>query len=314
MKRISLVAAASVAAALALTACGSSGSSSKTSTEATTAGGTAASAASGPGSLIVGSADFGENVLLANIYADAMAAKGVKITKKLNIGERAAYIPALKDGSIDFIPEYSGSILYYLDPKATAKSPDDVYAALPTAAGSDLSVLKYAAAQDSDTITVTKSTASKYNLKSIADLSSVASKLTLGAPAAFQTRPDGVPALKSVYGVTFGTFTPISASGSITVDSLKGGNIDAADIFSTDPSIAANDFVSLSDPKSMFAAQNIIPLLSASKVTSTITDAANAVSAKLDTATLASLVTKVQVDKQDSDTVAKAWLTSVGLA
>ncbi|SDI78639.1 osmoprotectant transport system substrate-binding protein [Frankineae bacterium MT45] len=313
MKRISLLAVAGVAAALALTACGSSGSSSKSTTGAPTSGGSNASAASGPGSVIVGSADFAENVLLANIYADAMSAKGVKVTKKLNIGERAAYIPALKDGSIDFIPEYSGSILYYLDPKATAKSPADVYAALPTAAGSDLSVLQYAAAQDSDTITVTKATASKYHLTSIADLQSVASKLTLGAPAAFQTRADGVPALKSVYGVTFGTFTPISASGSITVDSLKNGNIDAADIFSTDPSIAANDFVSLTDPKSMFAAQNIIPLVSKAKLTSTITDAANAVSAKLDTATLASLVTKVQVDKQDSDTVAKAWLSSVGL-
>ena len=70
---------------------------------------------SGTGSITVGSADFPENALLADIYGDAMSAKGVKVTKKLNIGERPAYIAALKDGSIDFVPEYTGSILSYLD-------------------------------------------------------------------------------------------------------------------------------------------------------------------------------------------------------
>jgi osmoprotectant transport system substrate-binding protein len=318
MKRISMLVAALVGLVLTLAACGSSGSSSKTTAAAggpasATSGG-AAPAASGAGSVIVGSAGFSENVILANIYADAMSAKGVKVTKKLNIGERPVYMNALKDGSIDFIPEYSGSILSYLDPKATAKSPADVFAALQTAAAKiNLTVLKYAPAQDSDTITVTQATAAKYNLRSIADLAPVAGKLTLGAPAQFKTRPDGVPALKSVYGVQFGTFTPLGTTGTITVTALKSGSIDGADIFSTDPSIAANNFVSLQDPKSMFAAQNIVPLLTKSKVTSSITDACNAVSAKLDTKTLADLVAKVQNSKQDPDAVAKAWLAQVGL-
>ena len=129
----------------------------------------------------------------------------------------------------------------------------------------------------------------------------------------FQTRADGVPALKSVYSVTFGTFTPLQAGGAITVTALKNGTVDAADIFSTDPSIAANNFVSLIDDKSMFAAQNIVPLVNKAKMTQTIADAANAVSAKLDTTTLAELVGKVQNDKQSPAAVAKAWLTSVGL-
>ena len=317
MKRIYMLVAALVGLTLAAAACSSSGSSSNTTAAATSAASSSggSSGAAGTGSVIVGSADFPESTLLADIYADAMSAKGVSVTKKLNIGERSVYINALKDGSISFIPEYTGSILAYLDPKATAKTPDAVYAALQTAAGSiNMTVLKYAQAQDSDTITVTKQTADKYNLKSIADLSSVASKLTLGAPAQFKTRPDGVPALKSVYGVEFGTFTPLQAGGSITVTALKSGSIDAADIFSTDPSIAANNFVSLTDPKNMFAAQNIVPMVAQSKVTPTITDASNAVSAKLDTKTLAELVAKVQTDKQDPETVAKAWLSQEGLS
>ena len=82
--------------------------------------------------IVVGSANFPENALLADIYAGALTAKGVKVSTKLNIGSRETYIPALKDGSIDLIPEYSGVLLQYFDKNATAVSSDDVYAALQT--------------------------------------------------------------------------------------------------------------------------------------------------------------------------------------
>ncbi len=320
MKRSYALLAALLGFVMALTACGSSGSSNKTTTPPAASSSSSSSESSSapatglptePGSITVGSAGFTENVLLADIYADAMSAKGVNVTKHLNIGERPIYIKALNDGSIDFIPEYSGSILSYLDSSATAKTPDDVYAALQQKVGDKLTVLQFAAAQDSDTITVTKATASKYSLKTIADLASHASKLTLGAPAQFKTRPDGVPALKSVYGVTFGRFTPLAAGGAITVNALKNGTIDAADIFSTDSSIAKNHFVSLEDPKSMFAAQNVVPLVNKSKLSQPMVDSCNAVSAKLDTATLADLVAKAS--SGDPDKVAKDWLASAGL-
>ena len=321
MKRIYLLLAALLGLTLTLAACGSSGSSKQTNSpppNTQSAPGTAAGSATGlptaPGSITVGSADFPESTLLADIYAGAMSAKGVQVTKKLNIGERSAYMAALNDGSIGFIPEYTGSILVYLDKSATAKTPDEVYAALKQAAsGQGLVALQFAAAQDSDTITVTKQTADKYHLTSIADLKSVAGKLTFGAPAQFKTRADGIPALKSVYGVEFGRFTSLQAGGTITVTALKNGSIDAGDIFSTDPSIAKNNFVSLTDPKSMFAAQNIVPLFAQAKLSQPMADACNAVSAKLDTATLAGLVAKV-ADGADPDSVAKDWLSSAGLS
>ena len=301
-----------------LAGCGSSGSSGTPANTNTAGGNTSPVSAptsfpSAPGSIVVGSADFPENQLLALIYGDAMAAKGVKVTQRPNIGERSVYMTALQDGSIDFIPEYSGSILAYLDNSATAKSPDDVYTALQkVAADKGLVALKYAAAQDSDTITVTKATAQKYNLSSIADLKPVASKLTFGAPAQFQSRPDGIPALKSVYGVVFGTFTPLKPGGTFTVTALKDGSVQAADVFSTDPAMKKYGFVALKDPKSMFAAQNIVPIAKAGKISQPAVDACNAVSAKLDTATLLDLVSKV-ADGADPGTVAKAWLSSVGL-
>ena len=319
MKRSYAIAAAVLAASLGLAACSSSGGgNSKTGGGNSSTGGSSSNTssssgtASDAGSITVGGADFTESTLLADIYADAMSAKGVKVSKKLNIGERAVYIKALESGEIGMFPEYTGSILDFLDTTATAKSPDDVLAALKTVGASKgLEPLNYAPAQDSDTITVTQATAAKYNLKSIGDLSSVASKLTFGAPAGFQTRADGIPSLKSVYNVVFGHFTPLSASGSITQNALKNGTVDAADIFSTDGSIAADNFVSLTDDKNMFAAQNIVPLFKQSDLTPTMEAACNAVSAKLDTATLAKLDT--QASTGDPDSVALAWLKSVGL-
>ena len=303
-----------LAVPLLLTAVLSACSSSKTGTGSTTttaSGGTSSSSTASAGSLTIGSADFTESALLADIYGDALKAKGVTVTKKLDIGERSVYWKAMQDGSISFIPEYNGSILDFLSPTATAKSTSAVSAALATALGSQFTALDPAPAQDSDTITVTKATAQKYGLTSIADLKPVASKLTFGAPAQFQTRPDGIPALKSVYGVTFGTFTALSASGTVTVTALKNGTIDAGDIFSTDPSFAADGFVALADPQNMFAAQNITPIVTTSKLTSTIKDTVNAVSAKLTTAVLAQL--DAQVGTGDPDPIAQQWLSSNGL-
>jgi len=340
MKRIYVPFAAVLGLALALTACGSSGSSGGTAAGAGSGSGSGSTSCAGPssaaaggassgaaegsspspatypagtGSITIGSAAFPENVLLADIYAGAMSAKGVKVSKKLQIGERPVYIKALQDGSIDMVPEYSGSILSYFDKSATATAPDAVYAALQQKLPTTLAVLNFAQAQDNDTIVVTQDTAKKYNLRTLADLCPVAGQLTLGAPKQFETRPDGVPALKSIYGISFKAFKPLDVGGPVTVSSLKNGQVDAADLFSTDPAIKGNNFVALTDSRNQFAAQNIVPLATKAKITQTIADAANAVSAKLDTDTLAGLVAKVQNDKQDPEAVAKAWLSQNGL-
>ena len=261
----------------------------------------------------MGSANFQESVLLAHIYAEALKAKKVKISEKLNIGSREAYIPGLEDGSIDLIPEYSGVLLQYFDKTATAVSPDDVYAALQKAVPAKLTVLDKSAAEDKDAIVVSKDVASKNNLKSIADLTAVAGKMTFGGPPEIQTRPDGLPGFKKNYDVTFGSFKALDAGGPLTVNALKNGQIDAGDIFTTDPSIKANNFVVLDDPKNNFAAQNVLPLINKAKASDTVKSTLNAVSAKLDTQTLIDLLSKVVMDKQDPKAVATEWLKSKGL-
>ena len=109
--------AAAALAAVVLAACSSSSNPSGGSSTPPRRLGQARPAA---GSITIGSANFQENVLLMDIYAGALKAKGVRVTTKPNIGARPVYIPALQDGSIDLIPEYTGNLLLYFNKTATA--------------------------------------------------------------------------------------------------------------------------------------------------------------------------------------------------
>jgi osmoprotectant transport system substrate-binding protein len=305
MPKIALTVTTAVAL-ITVAACGNSGS------NPLSTGGNSSSGASG-GGITVGSADFPESALLAEIYAGALEAKGVKVTKKLNIGAREAYIPALQDGSIDLIPEYTGVLAQYFNKSAKATDADGVYAELKAALPATLTVLAKSAAEDKDSVAMKKETADKLAVKSISDLVGKSQNLVLGGPPEWKTRLTGAPGLKKVYGVEFKTFRPLDAGGPLTVQALKNGQVDAADLFTTDPNIAANNFVALDDPKHLFAAQNVVPLITKSKSNATIQGALDAVSAKLDTTTLAALLTEVVTDKKDASVVAKEFLTKNSL-
>ncbi|MCZ2817587.1 glycine betaine ABC transporter substrate-binding protein [Modestobacter sp. VKM Ac-2984] len=141
----------------------------------------------------------------------------------------------------------------------------------------------------------------------------IAADLVLGGPPEFQTRPDGVPGLEEVYGVTFGEFRSLDAGGPLTINALANGQIDAADVFTTDPNIAANDWVVLEDPENLFAAQNVVPLISTEEATEGVTAVLNAVSAELTTEDLIALNEQVIIDRQDPAAVAGQWLAEQGL-
>lgn len=308
-RRLAGLAAVGTAAALALTACGG-GSTDPLAGGGTSASSTAASSGGGGGgSLVIGSANFPESALLANIYAEALRTSGVQATTNLNIGSREVYLKALEDGSINLVPEYSGVLLQYFDTSATAVSSDDVYAALQEKTPADLQVLDKSPAQDKDAVVVTQETASKYNLKSIADLQPVAGEIVLGGPPEWATRPTGVPGLKDKYGLTFKEFKSLDAGGTLTLNALLNGQIQAANLFTTDPAIPANNLVVLEDPQNLFAAENILPLIAKSKNNATITDTLNQVSAKLTTEDLTALLSRVTVDKEDSVAVAQDWVS-----
>jgi osmoprotectant transport system substrate-binding protein len=113
--------------------------------------------------------------------------------------------------------------------------------------------------------------------------------------------------------VVFGEFKTLDAGGPLTINALKNGSIQAGDVFTTDPNIVANGWVALEDPKFLFAAQNVLPLINKAKASQTVSDALNAVSAKLTTEVLLDLDKQVILDKKDPATVAKSFLSSNGL-
>ena len=307
--RLALTTAAMLAAGLALSGCGANSNPTAAVTTAAASG-----PASGPAaatSVVIGSADFSESQILAEVYAAALNAKGIKATTRPNIGSREVYLKAIQDGSVDIVPEYTGSLLNYLDKAATAKAPDEVYAALAKAVPAGLVVLDKSAAEDKNSMVVTKETAAKWSLTQIGDLVAHQSEIVVAAPPEFQTRVQGLPGLKDVYGFVPKDFRPLK--GQAVVDALVNGQAQAANIFSTDPSILSNNLYTLGDPKALFGSDNVVPLVRKDKNSVALAAALNAVSGRLQTSTLAQLVSQVDVDKKDAAAVAKAWVASVGL-
>ncbi|WP_246461137.1 ABC transporter substrate-binding protein [Nocardia transvalensis] len=267
--------------------------------------------------ITVGSANFPESETVANIYSEALRANGFGIDTKFNIGSREAYIPALRDCSIGLIPDYTGNLLQYLDKSATATAADQVNQALTAALGDQLAIGTPAPGEDSDAVVVTRATADKWNLKSIADLAPHSAEVSFGAPAEFSERPGGIPGLKSVYGLDIAKdkFVPIGdGGGPATVRALTSGQVTAADIFTTSPAIKENDLVVLADPKHNFAAQNMVPVFNAKKKSDKAQKVLDAVSAKLTTAELVSLNQAVSGNaKTEPAAAAKTWVTAQGL-
>lgn len=264
----------------------------------------------------VGSADFTESKIIAEIYAQALEANGFSITRQFGIGSRETYIPAVQDHSIDLIPEYTGNLLQYFDAKSTATTPDTVLLALFKALPGDLSILYPSPAEDKDTLAVTEETAQRWNLKSIADLATRSPEVKVGGPSEFQTRQTGLVGLKEKYGLDIAPANFIAISdggGPATVQALSGGTVTAANIFSTSPAIEQSKLVVLDDPENVFLAANVVPLVASQKMSNELKTVLDAVSAKLTTEALIALNTSVEGNQGiDPDEAAEKWIADNG--
>ncbi|RZU23972.1 ABC transporter substrate-binding protein [Streptomyces sp. BK239] len=267
--------------------------------------------------VVVGSNNFAESILLADIYGEALKAKGIKVSYKPNIGSRETTYGLLKNGSITVLPEYNGSLLAYFDAKAEQKSTEAVNAAVKAKLDPKLTLLESSAAEDKDSVALNQETAKKHNLtaeSTLDDIKDIAPQLVLGGSPEFQTRQQGMVGLEAVYGLKFKSFKALDAGGPLTQAALKKDTVQAADIFTTDPTINRDKFVVLKDPKNLFGFANVTPLVYKSGLSKEGVDALNAVSAKLDTKTLLDLDDQVQLQRKDPLDVAKAWLKSAGLS
>lgn len=227
---------------------------------------------------------------------------------------REILIPALKGGDIDLLPEYQGALLHYLAPKATQTEEGAMQNALAVALPSGLQVLPYGMAEDSDAFVVTRETAREYGLTSLADLTKQNGRLVVGAAPEVKKRQVGVVGLKDVYGVEFKEFKSLDSSGPLVKGALKKGDVDVANLFTTDTDIQANDWVVLADPKNLVPGQHIVPLIADRKADSTVRKALARLGNTLTTEQLTELNRQVDKDKKDPEDVANAYAERHGLA
>jgi osmoprotectant transport system substrate-binding protein len=271
---------------------------------------------SGKGTIVVGvSGAFAENQIVAEMYASVLEHAGYTVERQFDLRSREISQSALESGQIDLKPEYLSSLLLFLDPNA---EPSDDSADVAAKDGAQLgsrgiSVLTPSPAQDTNVFVANAETAQRLGLTTMTSLAAVADQLTLGAPPECPQRPFCLTGLRDTYGILFYDFEPLDAGGPQTVAALKTNDVQVGLLFSTDPSIRANGLVPLVDDKHLQDAENITPVIRTEKLNDEIGDLLDAVSARLTTDNVTTLVGKVVIDGQDVATVARDFLTANGL-
>ncbi len=291
-----------VAIALVATACGS---------------GDDAGAGDGP-EIIIGSQDFGESAILAEIYAGALEAEGFTTRVQAVGGFRDLLLGAFEAGDVNLTPEYAASMLEFLNDRAgeatgDAQETTDLLNEQLEEIG--LVALEPSDAVDTNAFVITPETSAALGIASLSDLAASGSGLVLGGPPDCETNPFCIPGLSRVYGLDMSrTFQPLDA-GQVTVQALEAGEIDVAILFSTSGVIADRGFVLLEDDLDMLAADNVVPVLATELIEAygdEIEAVLNEVSSKLTTADLTAMNKQFDIDTEDADAIAAQWLAENG--
>jgi osmoprotectant transport system substrate-binding protein len=284
-------------------------------------GGTGTSSSSdqpgaGKPGVTIGTKDFTEEFVLGNLYAQALQAKGYKVTLKENIGSTEIIDKALTSNQIDAYPEYTGVSLSVVakndilaeSPEQTAQLVKEFYEGRGQVV-SDLTPF-----QDTDAIATTKEFATENNLKEVADLKNIDS-FTLGARPEFKSRFNGLKGMQQVYGIDNAKFKQLALG--LQYPSLDKGDVDTANVFSTDAQLASGKYTVLEDPKGVFGFQNVYFVINKDKFDALggqeFMDVVNSVNKLLTEEAMTSMNAAVDLDKKKPADVAKAFLDANGL-
>jgi osmoprotectant transport system substrate-binding protein len=302
-----------VAAVALLAGCGTNSSSSSSKDTVKSSG--------DKGSVTIAAANFGENTILANMYADVLNKAGFKTTIK-KLTNREVIEPALEKGEIQLVPEYLSTLTEFLNDKKNGPSakplasPDvtKTLAALQTLAGPrKLKALTPSKATDQNAFAVTQVFASKNKLTKLSDLASYKGKLILGGPPECPKRPFCQPGLEKTYGISFTGFKALDAGGPLTKTALQQGKIQLGEVFTSDAGIDALKLKALADDKHLQNADNVVPVINTKVDKPALVTALNGLSAVLTTDDLIAVNKKVDVDRGDPAKVALDYLKSKGL-
>ena len=269
--------------------------------------------------IVIGSFDFAESRILAEAYALVLEDAGYPVERLESVASREIMEPALEQGLVDFVPEYQGTVLTFLNLGRTTGdwNPQETHELLTNRfGGRRIDVLDYARAENKNEVVVTQRTASRYDLETISDLRRHAPNLVFGGPPECPARPQCLLGLEERYGLEFEAFQPLDVGGTLTVAALEGEEVDVATLFTTNPEIAAKGFVVLEDDLNLQPSENVVPVIRA-EITQTyggdFERIVNSVTEQLSTAALRQLNGEVEIEGEAPAEAAREWLVQEGL-
>jgi osmoprotectant transport system substrate-binding protein len=268
--------------------------------------------------ITVGSFDFAESVLLAEIYSQALEDAGLTVERAFGLGPREFVAPAMSVGLIELVPEYAGSAATFLHrgepiPATDARSTNERL--IDGLEGHAVTALTPSPAQNANAFVVARATAEQAGLVELSDVAAIADELVFGGPPECQRRALCLVGLERVYGIEFGTVVALRA-GPLVEQALRDGGIDMGLMFTSDAAMLSADFVELRDDRGLQPAENITPLVRNEVLDrwgDDVADSVDAVSARLTTAELRQLNAEVGGDTASVAAIATAWLTEQGL-
>jgi osmoprotectant transport system substrate-binding protein len=269
----------------------------------------------------IGSVGFYEAKIVAEIYGQALEAKGYTVDRAgIGLGTRDVLLPALESGQIDLQPEYIGSGLAHYEPGKQTGDPKANQTELQSVLngkGGGITVLDYSPGFDQNAFVVRKATADQFSLTKMSDTTAVQDQLKWGLATDCKTNPVCAAALKSAYGLAPKNVTYLAACDTKMAAALLATTIDVAELCSTQPDIAKNGWVLLQDDKATQPADNVAPLVR-NDYLAKLGDKAgfekilNDISAKLTTDGLLQMGASFNFDKKDIKDIAHQWLVDNG--
>ena len=267
--------------------------------------------------VVIGTKNFTEEFILGELYGQALEAKGYQVELKKNIGSTEIIDKALTSGEINFYPEYTGTALTVVHGnEGSADSAEATYEAAKEAyEARGQTLFAMTPFSDSDALAMRTADAESGGIESIGDLKDFkGGTFKLGGQPEFRTRAQGLPGLKTNYGLSGIQFVPFA--GISPYEALDQKTVDVAAIFSTDPPLASGDYVVLEDTEAQFGFQNVAPVVDqelADALGDEFAEVVDAVSEKLTEEAIIAMNSAVAIDQQPEAEVAQQFLEENGL-
>lgn len=266
------------------------------------------------GRIRIGSKDFTENLIVAEIYALALEDAGFRVERVPNISSSLIHT-ALVNAEIDLYPEYTGTGLLSILKAGMETDPEKVYQKVKQDYQKEFQLvwLDYAAANDSQGLVIRTALAKELGIATISDLQKHAGQLRFASQGEFDQRDDGLPGLKKTYG-DFQWKTSQIYDNSLKYTVLDNDEADVTPAYTTEGQLVNTDkYTLLEDDKQFWPPYNLAPVVRQASLTDTpdIESILNQVSKSLDTKTITELNAQVDVEGKEYTAVARAFYDSL---